>query len=108
MRPIYRGKRERRSTRSPARPRDKSRRTSEPREALDHNRESGLPTVARILFIDQYASLGGGQRILLDVVQAFAEAGHTCHVALPGSGEVTAALDRLGIEHLPLTVPPSL
>lgn len=61
--------------------------------------------MARILFIDQYASLGGGQRILLDVVQAFAEGGHVCHVALPGSGEVTDALDILRIKHHPLTVP---
>ncbi|HVT11255.1 MAG TPA: glycosyltransferase family 4 protein [Fimbriimonadaceae bacterium] len=61
--------------------------------------------MARILFIDQYATLGGGQRILLDVVEAFAEEGHACVVALPGKGEVTEALDRLGVRHEPLPVP---
>ncbi|HWA83850.1 MAG TPA: glycosyltransferase family 4 protein [Fimbriimonadaceae bacterium] len=61
--------------------------------------------MARILFIDQYATLGGGQRILLDVVEAFVKQGHACVVALPGAGEVTEALDRLGVPHRPIPVP---
>lgn len=59
--------------------------------------------VANILFIDQYATLGGGQRILVDLATAFVKAGHRATVLFPGrgedsGGEVTEILRGSGVE----------
>jgi glycosyltransferase involved in cell wall biosynthesis len=40
------------------------------------------------LFVDQFAEMGGGQRILLDVLRHLASHGHECAVALPYEGVI--------------------
>jgi hypothetical protein len=50
-----------------------------------------------ILFLDQYADLGGGQRCLLDVVKAARQAGWSAHAALPGAGALSERLRESGV-----------
>src|SRR5438270_740189 len=40
----------------------------------------------KVLFVDQFSELGGGQRILHDIVHFFSCEGVECIVALPGNG----------------------
>ena len=54
--------------------------------------------MANILFVDQYAELGGGQRILLDIVRHFQQEGFHCGAALPSSGPL---VDLLGFDDVP-------
>jgi glycosyltransferase involved in cell wall biosynthesis len=61
--------------------------------------------VARILFGDSWTDLGGGQRLLLDVVEHLAAGGHTCAVAFPGSGPVPELLARRGVETFDYLLP---
>jgi len=42
----------------------------------------------KILFVDQYASLGGGQRVLLDLMSVFKESDFDVAVLAPGGGEL--------------------
>ncbi len=55
--------------------------------------ETGLPV---ILFLDQSSELGGGQRMLLDLLPAI-EGSFTPVVGLPGPGPFTAELQRRGV-----------
>lgn len=50
-----------------------------------------------ILFLDQYTDLGGGQRCLLEVVNAAREAGWSAHAAMPGNGALSERLRHLGV-----------
>lgn len=54
--------------------------------------------------LDQYAGLGGGQRILSDLAGAFREAGHSVRVMVPGEGITSRLLRAQGfpVSHLPL------
>lgn len=54
--------------------------------------------------LDQYAGLGGGQRILSDLAGAFREAGHEVRVMVPGEGTTSRLLRDEGfpVLHLPL------
>jgi glycosyltransferase involved in cell wall biosynthesis len=52
----------------------------------------------RILFLDQYAELGGAQLGLLDLLPGIREAGWEAHVALPGEGPLTPLLRAKGAE----------
>jgi glycosyltransferase involved in cell wall biosynthesis len=61
--------------------------------------------VARILFADSWTDLGGGQRLLLDVVDHLAGGGHTCAVAFPGRGPVPELLERRGVETFDYPLP---
>lgn len=54
--------------------------------------------MAKVLFLDQYAGLGGGQRILFDLAVAFRGAGHGVQVMVPGRGAVQEMLEAEGIE----------
>jgi len=58
----------------------------------------------RVLFVDQYAQIGGGQRILLDIVEDFKAAGWECVVALPEDGPLTEILanNSISVRHFPL------
>lgn len=47
---------------------------------------SGTQGGAKILCVDQFANLGGGQRSLLDLLPAFYERGWSPAVAIPGQG----------------------
>jgi len=55
--------------------------------------------------LDQYAGLGGGQRILMDLAGAFRDAGHHVRVMLPGRGTTAEALRADGFQVLPLPLP---
>ncbi len=51
---------------------------------------------ANILCIDQFSSLGGGQRSLLDMLPAFSERGWRPSVAIPGGGRFLAMVRSRG------------
>ncbi len=51
----------------------------------------------RILFLDQFAALGGAQRCLLELMPAMREAGWQPHVALPCDGPLTEKLRALDV-----------
>jgi glycosyltransferase involved in cell wall biosynthesis len=59
----------------------------------------------KILCLDQFAQLGGGQLCLLDLVPAFLENGWKVHAMLPGEGEYSDRLRALKctVANLPLT-----
>lgn len=57
----------------------------------------------RVLLLDQFATLGGGQRLLVDVAGAFHSAGWDTQLGLPAKGEVSALLP--GIEFVQIPVP---
>lgn len=60
--------------------------------------------MAKVIFLDQYAGLGGGQRILIDLARAFREAGDDVGVFVPGDGDAAKALqgDGFSVEDIPL------
>jgi len=51
----------------------------------------------RIMLLDQFSELGGGQLCLLDLAPALLERGWQVRVALPGEGEVARRFRALGI-----------
>ncbi len=61
-------------------------------------------TLKQILFIDQFARLGGGQRILLDVVEHLGKT-HEVKVAFPEDGPVAETLRARDIEVLRYAMP---
>lgn len=50
----------------------------------------------KVLFVDQYSEMGGGQRCLLESVEALREAGGETHAAIPGDGPLGDRLKALG------------
>ncbi len=50
-----------------------------------------------ILCLDQFSSLGGGQRCLLDLLPALANRGWQVRVAVPGEGPFCTAVRKLGL-----------
>ena len=60
----------------------------------------------RILFLDQFAELGGAQRCLLELMPAVRQAGWEPHVALPGEGPLTRRLRELHVPVHPLPLGP--
>lgn len=61
--------------------------------------------MARVAFLDQYAGLGGGQQVLLDIVRYFRSRGDEVTVHLPGSGTTLATLAAEGFRVHPLPLP---
>jgi glycosyltransferase involved in cell wall biosynthesis len=57
----------------------------------------------KILFLDQFSEIGGGQRVLLDVVDAVVDRGWTAHVLVPGDGPLLEQLRarNVPVEHIP-------
>src|ERR1700736_162441 len=51
-----------------------------------------------ILFLDQFADLGGAQRGLLDLIPAILQRGWSAEAAVPGEGELPARLRALGVK----------
>jgi glycosyltransferase involved in cell wall biosynthesis len=51
----------------------------------------------RILFLDQFSELGGGQHALLDTVDAVREIGWEPHAMIPGQGPLVDALQSRGV-----------
>lgn len=56
-----------------------------------------------ILFLDQFSEMGGGQRVLLDVVDAVLTRGWTAHVLVPRNGPLVEQLRarNVFVEHIP-------
>ena len=52
----------------------------------------------KVLFVDQFAELGGGQRILHDIVHYFSCEGVQCIVALPGDGPFAQTLRNENVQ----------
>lgn len=50
----------------------------------------------RLLILDQFSDLGGGQQALLDLVPAFREHGWDMLIGLPGAGALAACLQSAG------------
>lgn len=61
--------------------------------------------MARVILLDQYAGLGGGQRILMDLARAFRDAGHSVRVLVPGTGAAAERLVQEGFPVLDLPLP---
>src|SRR3954454_3789656 len=51
-----------------------------------------------VLFLDQYSTLGGGQRCLLEIVEETLARNGAATVALPGDGSFAEALRRIDAE----------
>ncbi len=51
----------------------------------------------RVLFLDQFAALGGAQRCLLELMPAMRQAGWEAHVALPCDGRLSERLRALDV-----------
>jgi glycosyltransferase involved in cell wall biosynthesis len=51
-----------------------------------------------ILFLDQFADLGGAQRGLLDLIPAILQRGWSAEAAVPGEGELPTRLRALGVK----------
>lgn len=55
-----------------------------------------METMARILFLDQFASLGGGQMVLIELCRIFRDLGWKVTAAFPVGGEVERRIVNLG------------
>jgi glycosyltransferase involved in cell wall biosynthesis len=62
--------------------------------------------VGRILFVESWTDLGGGQRLMLDLVDHLAAHGHTCGVAFPGDGPVRELVRGRGVDDFEYDLPP--
>jgi glycosyltransferase involved in cell wall biosynthesis len=68
-------------------------------------------TSRRILFIDQYASIGGGQKVLLQLVEISLQNGHQAVILAPAKGDLESCVrDRydknvsfINLDEIPLT-----
>lgn len=58
----------------------------------------------RILFLEQFSELGGGQRNLLDLLPAIREVGWNAMVGAPGDGPLFARVQELGFEAAEITL----
>ncbi|HTQ09647.1 MAG TPA: glycosyltransferase family 4 protein, partial [Fimbriimonadaceae bacterium] len=54
--------------------------------------------MANILVVDQFALMGGAQRILLDLAEGLGKAGHRVTALFPSPGPIREELNRLGVE----------
>jgi glycosyltransferase involved in cell wall biosynthesis len=59
----------------------------------------------KVLFVDQYAQMGGGQRILLDIVEDFQLHGIQSSVALPEHGPLSELLGKHRVKVLDFPLP---
>jgi glycosyltransferase involved in cell wall biosynthesis len=59
---------------------------------------------ARILFVEQFSELGGGQRNLLDLLPAVIARGWKATVAAPGDGDLFARARALGAHAAPIGI----
>ncbi len=57
----------------------------------------------KILFLDQYAQLGGGQKVLLSIIKHLKD-DYNCSVVVPGHGLLTDELNRLKVHYIVLPV----
>ncbi|PYT15607.1 MAG: hypothetical protein DMG59_13260, partial [Acidobacteria bacterium] len=60
----------------------------------------------KILFLEQFSELGGGQRCLLDLLPAVCDRGWKALVAAPGSGPLFDAARRAGAETAAISLGP--
>lgn len=57
-----------------------------------------------ILFLDQYSGLSGGQRVLLNIIQAFSKESYRCLVVLPEAGLLSQKLELYQVKSIFLPV----
>lgn len=53
-----------------------------------------------ILFLDQFSSFSGGQKVLLNIIDAFSKKGYRCLAVLPEKGLFSDKIEVLGVEVL--------
>jgi glycosyltransferase involved in cell wall biosynthesis len=56
----------------------------------------------RVLFVDQYTSLGGGQQCLLDSLEGVLARGWQASVTVPGDGPLVDRIRQKGVEVIPI------
>ena len=61
--------------------------------------------MSRILFVESWTELGGGQRLMLDLVEHLSGRGHICAVAFPGAGPVRELLQKRDVETFEYALP---
>lgn len=61
--------------------------------------------MGRVLFVDQFADMGGGQRILLDLVRHFRGKGAQVGVAIPDHGALNRIFEDDGVETFAFELP---
>jgi glycosyltransferase involved in cell wall biosynthesis len=61
--------------------------------------------VTRVLFVEQWSELGGGQRLLMDLVDYLQGRGVTCAVAFPSRGPVRDELERRSVRTFDFALP---
>jgi glycosyltransferase involved in cell wall biosynthesis len=61
-------------------------------------RAGGREGRLKVLFLDQFSELGGGQHALLDTVDAVKQMGWDAHVLLPGHGPLVEALQSRQVQ----------
>lgn len=52
----------------------------------------------KILILEQFSHLGGGQMVLIEVIQALTQVGYDCVVGVPNQGQLTERLNFLNVE----------
>lgn len=57
-----------------------------------------------ILFLEQFSNISGGQKMLLSMVSGLDKSKFTSMVAIPGKGELSDELDRIGIKYFIIPV----
>lgn len=60
----------------------------------------------KILFLDQFSEIGGGQLCLLELLPALRERGWSAHAAVPGAGPVVERLRSCGVDVDPIPCGP--
>lgn len=60
----------------------------------------------RVLLLDQFSDLGGGQRMLLDLLDALKACGWEAAVGLPGYGPLSRRARAMGVEVFPIPCGP--
>ena len=67
--------------------------------ALASREDDPIGNRMKVLYIDQFSEIGGGQKCMLDLLPAFQSRGWQVHAALPGNGPLIA---RLGTAAIPV------
>ncbi|MFH1347438.1 MAG: hypothetical protein ABIH22_01980, partial [Candidatus Margulisiibacteriota bacterium] len=58
----------------------------------------------RILFLEQFSQIGGGQKCLLDLLDGIDKTVYECSVALPGPGELLDELEKRNVAQVTLSI----
>src|ERR1700733_10900175 len=55
----------------------------------------------KVLLVDQYNKLGGGQSVLIDLINSFVHLGYNCTVAVPQGGYIENNVTGANFHYLP-------